>query len=244
MPEQKKVKELSIFFPAYNEEGNIQRCIETAKKVAEKNVKNWEILVIVYEGSTDRTAEIVKEYEKEDKRIRLIIQPKEAKGVGTAYILGFKKAKYNTVFYCDSDNQFNFEDITMFFPYYNDFDIIAGYRIKRQDPWGRIISSNIYNFMLRQIFNITERDLDCAFRLVKKRVIDKINIKSKTGLMTAEMIIKAKKAGYTVKQIGVHHYPRTVGQTRFASALNFPKVAVIKEIIGEIKELYRSLQEK
>ena len=244
MPEQRNMDELSIFFPAYNEEENIPRCIESAKKVLEKNVKRWEILVIVYEGSTDRTAEIVKEYEKKEKRIKLIIQPKEQKGVGTAYVIGFKKAKYNTIFYCDSDNQFDFEEITKFFSYYDEFDIIAGYRIKRQDPFGRIISSKIYNFMLRQIFNIKERDLDCAFRLVKKKLIDAIEIKSHTGLMTAEMIIAAKRAGFKVKQIGVTHYPRIAGQTRFASALNFPKIAVIKEILGEIKELRQSVKEK
>src|SRR3989338_6348728 len=202
MKEKKPIDELSLFFPAYNEEENIAICIEKAKKAAEKYVEKWEILVVVYEGSMDKTKEIVKQYEKKDKRIKLIIQPNERKGVGTAYKIGFETAKYKNVFYCDSDNQFDPEEIKRFLPYIDDYDIIAGYRINRQDAAARIWTSRFYNLLMRLLFPIKENDVDCAFRLVNKKIFQDISIISTTGLMTGEMLAKARIAGYKITQVG------------------------------------------
>ncbi len=244
MKEKKPIMELSLFFPAYNEEENIEICIEKGRKAAEKYAEKWEILIIVYEGSIDRTKEIVREWEKKDRRIKLIIQPKERKGVGAAYQIGFEKAKYNTVFYCDSDNQFDLDEIKRFLPYIEEYDIIAGYRIDRQDPKGRIWTSRIYNFFLRQIIPIKERDVDCAFRLVKKKIFEKVKIVSTTGLMTAEMLAKARIAGYKITQVGVSHYPRLAGEARFEmpAGLNVPKPKVVLEILKEILKLRKEIK--
>ncbi len=244
MKEKKAIAELTLFFPAYNEEENISVCIEKAKNAAEKYTEKWEILVVVYEGSIDKTKEIVKEYGEKDKRIKLVIQPKERKGVGAAYQIGFEKARYNTIFYCDSDNQFDPDEIKRFLPYIEEYDIIAGYRINRQDPKGRIWTSRIYNFFLRQIFPIKEKDVDCAFRLVKKEIFEKIKIVSTTGLMTAEMLTKARIAGYKITQVGVSHYPRVAGEARFEmpAGLNVPKPKVVWEILKEILALREEIK--
>jgi glycosyltransferase involved in cell wall biosynthesis len=240
----KPFDQLTAFFPAYNEEENIAKCIETAKVALEKYAKKWEILIIVYEGSIDKTRDIVKEYHKKDERIKLIMQPKERKGIGAAYLMGFEEAAYNKVFYCDSDNQFDPQEINRFSPYIKDYDIIAGYRIRRQDPFGRIWTSRIYNFMLRRLFPLKERDVDCAFRLVNKKIFDKVKIESKTGLMTAEMLAKARIAGYKVTQVGVTHYPRTAGEAVFEmpAGLNVPKPSVVINILKEIQTLRKNIK--
>ena len=227
-----------MFFPAYNEEENIPKLLESATKILKGVANDYEILVIVYEGSTDGTMDAVKRFTNKDKKIKFLIQPKNKKGVGYAKIMGFKNAKYPYIFYADSDNQFNLEDFKKFLPYIRKYDIIAGYRIKRNDSKARIVVSRIYNAMMRLLFGAKERDLDCAFRLVNKRVIDNINLVCSTGVATTELLAKARKKGFQIKEIGVAHRPRTSGQSAFQTGLNLPKSSEVYKILREIVKLW------
>lgn len=234
-----------MFFPAYNEEENIPKLLESATKILKEVTNNYEILIIVYGGSTDGTIDIVKKSASKNKKIKLLIQPKNKKGVGYAKIMGFKNAKYPYIFYADSDNQFDLKEFKKFLPYIDKYDIIAGYRIKRQDPKIRIIISKIYNAIMRLLFKTKERDLDCAFRLVNKRVINNIKLVCRTGVATTELLAKARKEGFKIKEIGVNHYPRKFGQPVFESGfLNLPRPKVVKEILREIMLLYRDISKK
>src|SRR3989338_2981212 len=223
--------DITMFFPAYNEEKNIPKLLNSAEKLLKKVAGKYEILVVVYAGSTDKTAETVKKFSKKNKKIRLIMQPKDKKCIGYAKIMGFNNAKYPYVFYADSDNQFDLNEFKKFLPYIGKYGIIAGYRIKRQDPMARILVSKIYNIMMKMLFNVKERDLDCAFRLVSKRVINSISLKCHTGVATTEILAKARKKGFKIKEIGVTHYPRLHGQPIFEGRFsNLPKLKVVKEI--------------
>ena len=234
---------ITMFFPAYNEEKNIVKLLNSATKVLKEVANKHEILVIVYEGSTDRTIDIVKKFADSNNKIKLLIQPKDKKGVGYAKIIGFENAKYPYIFYTDADNQFDLKEFKKFLPYVKRYDIIAGYRIKRHDPIARIIVSKIYNAMMRFLFDAKERDLDCAFRLVNKKVINSINLICHTGVATTEILAKARKKGFKIKEIGVHHYPRKFGQSLFeGSFLNLPKPKSISEILKEIVLLYKEIR--
>src|SRR3989344_8748274 len=134
---------ITMLFPAYNEEENIPELLKSAAKILKKVAGNYEILVIVYEGSTDGTMGIVRKFSKKNKNIKLLIQPKNNKGIGYAKVMGFNNAKYPYIFYADADNQFNLQDFKKFLPYINKYDIIAGYRIKRRDPKMRAVISKI-----------------------------------------------------------------------------------------------------
>ncbi len=233
---------ITMFFPAYNEADNIPILLKSAVKTLEEVANDYEILVVVYEGSTDGTIGIVRKFAGKNKRIRLLLQPKGKKGVGYAKMMGFKNARYPFIFYADSDNQFDLNDFKKFLPYIYEYDVIAGYRIKRNDPKMRIIVSKIYNLMMHLLFGTKERDLDCAFRLVNKKVIDSISLKCMTGVATTELLAKARKNGFKIKEVGVCHYPRKFGQPVFeAKFLNLPKpkvvVSILKEIIGLYKEM-------
>jgi glycosyltransferase involved in cell wall biosynthesis len=235
-----KKPDVTMFFPAYNEVENIPSLLSDAKRVLQKHAKNWEILVVVYGGSTDGTIPLVKKYEKKDKRIRLVVQPTEKKGIGYAKKLGFAEAKYPYVFYADSDNQFRLDEFSRFIPYIGKYDIIAGYRIDRQDPKMRIWISKAYNMMLRMLLGAKERDLDCAFRLISKKVLEKVDLNCKTGLATTEILVKARKNGFTIKEVGVNHYPRMFGVPVFELqiGLNLPKPKVVWDIVKEIGALW------
>ena len=237
--------DITMFFPAYNEVENIPKLLDSAVTVLNESANNYEILVVVYGGSTDGTIDLVKKYSKKNKKIRLITQPKEKKGIGYANILGFRNAKYPYIFYADSDNQFDITEFKKFLPYIGEYDIIAGYRIKRQDPFTRIVASKIYNLMMRILLNVRERDLDCAFRLVNKRVIEKINLVCSTGVATTELLAKARKEGFKIMEMGVHHYPRKSGQPVFESRfLSFPKPKVVLNILKETIILYKDINSK
>ena len=237
---------ITMFFPAYNEEENIPKVINSAINVLSKVANNYEILVIVYEGSTDDTIEIVKKFAKKNKKIKLLIQPKDKKGIGYAKMMGFKNAKYPYIFYADSDNQFDLAEFKKFLPYINKYDIIAGYRIKRHDPKTRIVISKIYNAMMRILFGTKERDLDCAFRLVNKRVINSIELTCSTGVATTEILAKARRKGFRIKEIGVNHYPRILGKPVFEweIGLNLPKPKVVLDILKEMLKLWFDMKVK
>lgn len=236
---------ITMFFPAYNEEENIPKLLNSATKILEEVADNYEILVIVYEGSTDNTIDIVKKFVKKNNKIKLLIQPRDKKGVGYAKIMGFKNAKYQYIFYADSDNQFNLYEFKKFLPYIDKYDIIAGYRIKRCDPKGRIIISKLYNAMMRLLFDVHERDLDCAFRLVNKKIIEDINLICHTGVATTELLAKARKNGFKIKEVGVSHYPRKLGKPIFElERLSLPKPKVIVDILKEITKLWFDIHRK
>ena len=232
-----------MFFPAYNEEENIPKLIKSAEKVLKETSNNYEIIVVVYDGSTDKTAEIVQMLSEKNRNIRLVRQPKNQKGMGIALKLGFDNAKYDLVFYADSDNQFDLGEFQKFLPYTNDWDIIAGYRIKRQDPFMRIIISGFYNMLVKILFRTQERDLDCAFRLVNKKIFKKIELKCKTGLSTTELLAKARRKKFKIKEVGVNHYPRTFGKPIFEMqvGLNLPKPKVVMDLLIEIAKLFADI---
>lgn len=234
---------ITMFFPAYNEEKNIPKVLNSAVKLLNEVADNYEILVVVYEGSNDKTIEIVKKFSNKNKKIRLLLQPKNKKGIGYAKIIGFKNAKYPYIFYADSDNQFDLNDFKKFLPYIKDYDIIAGYRIQRHDPMTRIIISKIYNAIMRLLFGAKERDLDCAFRLVNKKVINSkvvnsIKLICSTGVATTELLAKARKQGFKIKEIGVTHKPRISGKSAFETGLSLPKPKEVYRILKEIVKLW------
>lgn len=239
-----KQKSMSVFLPVLNEEDNIKICIKSVNKYLSKRFKDYEVIV-VSNGSTDNTTRIAREFAKKDKRIKSIDNKKI--GYGIALRSGFEKSSKEIVFYMDGDNQFNIEDMDKLLPLLKSYDIVSAYRINRQDPIMRIFIANIYNLIIRNLFGLRVRDIDSSFKLYKRKVFENINLKANTGLIDAEVLIKAKKNGFKIGQVGVKHYPRTRGQTRFEmnkknSVIAFVPPRVIIEIFKEIKTLWSELR--
>ncbi|MBU90092.1 glycosyl transferase [Candidatus Woesearchaeota archaeon] len=236
-------QDITMFFPAYNEEGNIKKLVKDAERVLKENANKYEMIIVLYEGSTDNTKNIIKELMKKNKSLRLVMQPKKLKGVGYAIKMGFDAAKYDLIFYADSDNQFDLNEFKLLLPYTKHYDIVAGYRINRQDPLTRIWVSRIYNILIKIIFNLKGRDFDCAFRLVKKKVFKTIKLQCKTGLGTSELLIRARRGGYKIKHVGVHHFKRYSGVSVFnQKGFSIPKARVIAEIIKEVASLKKQIK--
>ncbi len=235
-------KSISVFLPALNEEENIRSCILSVKKYLSLKFKDYEILVIT-SGSTDDTAKIVGDLSLKDKHIKLINYKKKL-GYGAALEAGFANSSKTLIFYTDSDNQFDIRDMDKLLPLLDSYDIVSGFRINRQDPPMRIFIARAYNFLIRILFNLKVKDVDSSFKLYKREVFDNIRLMSKTGLIDAEVLIKAKKKGFSIGQIGVKHYPRTKGKTVYGMGKRntFVKPSVIIEILKEIKKLWSELR--
>ena len=239
-----KQKSISVFLPALNEQENIKTCILRVKKYLNKRFKNYEILVIT-SGSTDNTEKEVLKLAKKDKHIMLISDKKL--GYGAALRLGFARSSKELIFHMASDNQYNIKDLDNLLPMLPSYDIVAGFRINRQDPLMRIFIANVYNMLIRVLFNPKVKDIDTSFKLYKKQVFDKIQLEANTGLIDAEVLIKARKNGFSIGQIGVRHYPRLKGQTSYEVGHRNKIFAIVRprviiDILEEIKNLWSDLR--
>ncbi|MBN2058663.1 MAG: glycosyltransferase family 2 protein [Candidatus Saganbacteria bacterium] len=203
--------EISCFFPMYNEETNVKSVVCAALAVLSKSFKDFEI-IIVNDGSTDRTARVVEDLNKLDGRIRLVSHEKNL-GYGAALRTGFKVCKAELIFQTDGDNQYDLDELENFLPFVAKYDFIIGYRIKRRDPFYRSLEAAWYRFLLRRLFRLELKDANCAFKLFKKSIIDQLDLRSSGAIINGEIFVKARKLGYDrIKEVGVSHYPRKTGK--------------------------------
>lgn len=211
------IKNLSVFFPIYNEEGNVEITVKKATEVLKNLDLNYEI-IIVNDGSNDKTGEIAEDLAKKDPHIRIIHHQKNS-GYGEALKSGFYNAKYETICYTDGDGQFDFNEVSKFLEKIEDHDLVLGYRIKRQDPLFRILFKKGWKLSLLTFFGLKFKDVDCGFKMIRKEVLEKIpHLESSRGAMiNAELAIKTKKSGFKIAQVGVNHYPRLSGKPTGAS---------------------------
>lgn len=211
MSKTTKLSSISIFMPAFNEEGNIATTIIDARNAARVVAQDYEIIV-VNDGSRDRTGEVVLELAKNDPKIRLISHPQN-RGYGAAVKTGLKACRKDWIFFTDSDGQFHYDELPKFAKSAEGYDLVMGYRKKRMDPFHRVFVAQVllkvWNFVL---FGLTVRDVDCAFKLFKKEVRDAIKLDTESAITVTEFIVKAKTLGYKLIQLPVSHYPRKFGE--------------------------------
>lgn len=238
--EGRSVVRISAFFPAYNEEENIRHVIESALSVLSEIAEEYEVLVVLYEGSTDRTGEIVREMARKDSRVRLVIQPLGERGYGAAMRMGYDNARYEYVFYSDADRQYDLGELRAFLPLIRTAALVVGYRRARRDPPMRLFVAKVYNLIMNIIFGLEQRDVDCAFKLVRKSIFDRIKLNCRTGLSDAELLVKARLAGYDIVEVGVSHFPRVAGGTNFDVG-SIPKPGVVLDIFREMARLRREI---
>ncbi len=207
------VDSLSVFMPAYNEEKNISKTLEQVLEVLKSlNLKNYEVIV-VNDGSKDGTAQVVEGWEKKNSHVKLVNHDKN-KGYGEAVKTGFYAAKYDYLVFIDSDGQFDFSDINKFLEKIETSDIVVGYRVNRQDSLMRIINGWGWTQLSNILFGLGVKDVDCAFKLFKRKVIETIpHLESTRGAMiNPEVLAKAKLAHFKIVEVGVRHFPRREGK--------------------------------
>lgn len=219
---------LTIFFPCYNEEANVERVTRAAVAVGRKVADDLEVL-IVNDGSRDRTEEIANRLAEEIPEVRAV-HNKPNRGYGGALIRGFREATKNWIFYTDGDGQFDLNELPGILPLLETYDVVSCYRLDRKDPLIRKLNAFAWSTLVNLLFGIGLKDIDCAFKIYPRTFIERIELHSQGALIDTEMLAKARNLGLRIAQVGVHHYPRVAGQQTGAN----PKV-----ILRAFKELFK-----
>ena len=214
-----KLKGLSLFFPAYNEEANLANTVEKAIPILKSAAEKYELLII-NDGSKDKTGEVAEKLAKKYSFVR-VIHHNPNRGYGAAIKSGLYASKYDWIVFTDSDGQFDFSEVNLFIEKQRETvaDLVIGYYLKRAVPFVRIVGSKLWEVAVFVLFGMKVTDTDCGFKMIKKEVVEKIpKLEAERGpFISSEFLIKSKQSGFKIKEVGVHHYPRKAGAATGAS---------------------------
>lgn len=235
-PSESRVSSLSVFLPCYNEQENVRPLTQKTIEVLERVADDYEI-ILVDDGSRDATPEVVDALAAEHARVR-VVHHEVNKGYGAALRTGFAAAGKELVFYTDGDGQFDIGELPRLLEKIGDCDIVSAYRINRQDSLLRKMNAFAWTTLVGLLFGLRIRDIDCAFKLYRREIFDRITLKSTGALIDTEILARAKRKGYRITQIGVRHYPRTAGEQTGA------KLSVILRAFKELFTLYGEIRKQ
>ncbi len=212
---------LSVFFPAYNDSGTIASLVIRALQTAAQLTANYEVIV-VNDGSTDSTDQILKALAQVYPALRIVTHPVNS-GYGGALRSGFAAASKDIVFYTDGDAQYDPGEMELLWQQMRpEVDLVNGYKISRSDPFHRIVIGRVYHHIVRLLFGLKLRDVDCDFRLMRRAIFEKIDLQKTSGVICLEMMKKIEDAGFRIVEVPVHHYHRAFGKSQF---FNFRRIA-------------------
>lgn len=224
---------MSLVFPMFDEEANVGPLLESALALAPRLADEFE-LIVVDDGSRDGSAEVVRSIQRRDRRVRLLQHPQN-RGYGAALRSGLRAARGDLVFFSDADLQFDLREIERLLAHTDEFDIVAGFRSPRRDPFGRRVLAAGWGAIVRALFGLRIRDIDCAFKLFRRPVLDALEVASIGAFVNTEILVRARRAGFRIREVPVSHHPRRAGRATGAS----PRV--IWRAIVELSTLYREL---
>jgi glycosyltransferase involved in cell wall biosynthesis len=220
---------VSIFYPCYNDWGTMGSMVMLTIQTAERLDLDYDI-TLIDDGSGEHTLALLEEIERNFPQVKIVRHEKN-RGYGGALRSGFASATGEWIFYTDGDAQYDVRELDRLVAEASDeVDVVQGYKITRHDPFHRIIIGRIYHHMVKLAFGLKIRDVDCDFRLIRRTVFDKVELKSDSGVICAEMMTKMQRAGCRTVEVPVHHFERQHGKSQF---FNFPRIfRVIRQLFG------------
>jgi glycosyltransferase involved in cell wall biosynthesis len=205
-----------VVLPAYNEEANIGPMIAGTLEVLPRLAEDYEVIV-VDDGSRDGTSAVAQEWvERAYPAVRLLVHERNL-GYGAAIRSGLQHARMGLVFYTDADRQFDIAELAYFLPMVRDYDMVVGFRVYRYDAAFRSMISWFYNRLVAILFRVRVRDVDCAFKLMRAEVRDKLPLQVDDFFIDTEIVASARKWNFRIGEKGVRHYPRVAGETTVAA---------------------------
>ena len=226
--------ELSLVFPVFDEERNIGRLLDEALALAPRLAEEFEI-VVVDDGSRDGSAAVVDRLRERDPRIRLLRHVSN-RGYGAALRAGLREARGELVFFSDADLQFDLDELATLLRHAREFDVVAGYRKPRRDPWGRLVLAWGWGWLVNRLFGLGVRDIDCAFKVFRRPVLEAIPLASVGAFINTEILVRARQAGFRIHQVPVSHRRRRHGRQSGA------RPRVILRALLELASLYGELR--
>jgi glycosyltransferase involved in cell wall biosynthesis len=227
---------ISAVLPAYNEEAIIERTVRHVAGVLSNLAGEFEVIVS-NDGSRDRTGAILAELAESapDLHLKVVTHARNC-GYGAALASGFDAASKDLIFLTDGDKQFDVSDLADFLPAMDArTDLVIGWRRNRADPPMRLLNARAWKMLVNGLFGYTARDVDCAFKLFRRQVWQSLTVHARGATFSAEFLVKARRLGFTVKELPVGHYPRTAGSPTGA------RLHVIVRAFLELFHLWRNL---
>ncbi len=233
-PRQLRLPGLTVVLPCFDEADNVADAIRNACAAAERCANEYEV-VVVDDGSSDDTARIAGAFVERDKRVRLILHISN-RGYGDALRSGIRASRMPWVLLTDADLQFDLTELAEFLPVASDADLVVGWRILRRDPLQRRMNAAAWNWLVRRTFHLPIRDVDCAFKLIRRDLLQSIDLRSSGAMISTELVVRCIAAGGRLEELGVHHRPRVAGKQSGAS----PRV--VARAFRELLRLRRGLR--
>lgn len=224
--ELSNINSVTIFLPMYNEEQTIESTLGKIVNEVEKVTHDYEI-IIINDGSKDDSYNKVKNFMKYNTKVRIINNPGN-QGYGFSLRAGFCNAEKDVIFYTDCDLPIRFESIQEAFNYMEDYDLVVGYRLNRNETFRRKVYSLVYNFLIRRLFNVTVRDVNFSFKMIRRTVLNNIKLTAKTVFIDGQLLAEATRNGISIKEIPIEYIPRIYGKS------NFDKVSYAMKTFVEI----------
>ena len=205
---------ISVFFPCYNDGRTIADLVLGAEQQLRGLTDDYEIIV-VNDGSSDDSAEVLRTLQQQVPRLKVVTH-EQNRGYGGALRSGFRAATKDVVFYTDGDGQYDVRELPVLLMLLtDDTDFVNGMKMTRQDPSYRVHAGNLHRFLMRWAFWLPISDVDCDFRLVRRRILDAIELRSNSGSICVELVKHAQRAGAGFREVSVHHYARRFGESQF-----------------------------
>jgi glycosyltransferase involved in cell wall biosynthesis len=225
---------LSLVFPVFDEEHNLDELLRSALTIGDRLARDFEIIV-VDDGSRDASPHIIAHWCREYVRIRCVRHPRNG-GYGAALRSGLTAARGELVFFSDADLQFDLTELEKLLEHTGDFDIVAGYRSPRRDPWPRLAMAATWGALVRLLFGLRVRDIDCAFKVFRRRVVESVPLASLGAFINTELLVRARARGFRIHQVPVSHRRRARGRQTGAH----PRV--LWRALVELSTLFRELR--
>lgn len=217
---------LTVFFPAYNDASSLPGLIANTFATLAALTADFEVIV-VNDGSADSTATVLAELQAQYGAQLRVITHKVNRGYGGALRTGFAAATKDLFFYTDGDGQYDVRQLPLLLAALKpNVGLVNGFKLERNDPWHRIFIGKVYNQFARLLFRIRLRDIDCDFRLIRRELLQSLELTSTSGTICVELVRKIELSGCDVAEVGVHHYPRLHGRSQFFRFRSLAKTLV------------------
>jgi len=218
---------ISVFLPCHNEEGNVERVVAGLGAQLPALAERWEI-VIVDDGSRDRTGALADALAARDPHVRVVHHPVN-RGYGAAVISGIRACTQPWVVLCDGDGQFEAADIGRLVAEAAASDVVVGHRVRRADPLMRRINGKAWTILMRLVLGVRVRDIDCGLKLFRRELLEGIDLQAKGAMISAELMAQLAGRGACISEVDVRHLPRLSGEQSGAN---------IRVIARAFKELF------
>ncbi len=225
---------LSVFLPCHNEEPNLARVVDNFRSQLDRFACAWEI-IIVDDGSRDRTGEIADALAASDPRVKVVHHPVN-RGYGGAVISGLKAATMPWVLLCDGDGQFDAGELARLVPIAPNYDVVVGRRVRRADRLMRRLNGKAWTALVRLLFGIKITDVDCGFKLFKRDFTRDLELSARGAMISTELMVKIAAHGARICEVEIGHLPRLAGEQSGAN------LKVITRAFAELFRLYGDLR--